>query len=111
MKTLIITACLLLLISGCYVPDSDIEAHTNQADDETGVRKMVELRVIDDEMRVKLGLNNADDMLVTLPNDANKTQHTILYVSKDLDEEFMAAPDKFIHKQETREVHLYPRRE
>ena len=32
-------------------------------------------------------------------NDANKTQHTILYVSKDLDEEFMAAPNEFIHSK------------
>lgn len=85
-------------------PDGDLSTRTNepttyQAGDKTGVRQMIELRVIDDEMRTKLGLNHAEDMLVTLTNDANNTQPTILYVSKDLDAEFMAAPDKFIHNK------------
>lgn len=79
--------------------DGDTNMRTNQVGNKSGVGQMIELRVIDDEMRVKLGLNNADDMLVTLSNGANKTQHTILYVSKDLDEEFMAAPSEFIHSK------------
>lgn len=116
--TLVAAMTMALMLSGCAQypkiandskpnntkPDGDASTRPNEpttypAGDKPGVGQMIELRVIDDEMRTKLGLNHAEDMLVTLTNDANSTQPTILYVSKDLDAEFMAAPDKFIHNK------------
>ena len=81
-------------------PSKRTNAPTNQVGDKRGGGQMIELRVIDDEMRTKLGLNSVDDMLLTLTNEANETEHTILlYVSKELDKEFMAAPGEFIHSK------------
>ncbi len=59
--------------------NTSTNAPANQVGDKRAAAgQMIELRVIDDEMRTKLGLNSVDDMLLTLTNEANKTEHTIL---------------------------------